>query len=216
MTSSSKRRVVITGLGVVTDVGNDVPTMWRAHLGRASSGIGPITCVRAGAIAWTVTIAGEVRDWDRLRRSSDTREATAHGPLLSARHERGGGSRALDCGIDFATPATRSRRGRRDRLGHRRHHHDRRRPREAASSQRAPQDQPVRRAEAHGERVCRQRVDPTQPQGRELSDGDRLRDGRTRDRNRAAPHPARRRRGDRRRRQRRRRCRRCASGRSRP
>ena len=37
-----KRRVVVTGLGLVTPVGNDVPTAWRAVLDGASGG-GPIT-----------------------------------------------------------------------------------------------------------------------------------------------------------------------------
>ena len=36
------RRVVITGMGVVSPVGNDVPTMWESLLGGASGG-GPIT-----------------------------------------------------------------------------------------------------------------------------------------------------------------------------
>ena len=36
------RRVVITGLGAVTPVGNDVPSMWRALL-NGTSGIAEIT-----------------------------------------------------------------------------------------------------------------------------------------------------------------------------
>src|SRR5919202_1717587 len=42
------RRVVITGLGAVTPVGNDVATTWRALLS-GKSGVGPITRFDASA-----------------------------------------------------------------------------------------------------------------------------------------------------------------------
>ena len=35
------RRVVITGLGAISPVGNDVPTTWRALL-EGRSGVGPL------------------------------------------------------------------------------------------------------------------------------------------------------------------------------
>jgi len=54
------RRVVITGLGAVTPVGNDVPTTWRALLS-GKSGVGPIT--RFDASALPNRIAGEVKDF---------------------------------------------------------------------------------------------------------------------------------------------------------
>ena len=54
----SRRRVVITGLGVVSPVGNDVATTWQNILA-GRSGIGPIT--RFDASAFTCRIAGEVR-----------------------------------------------------------------------------------------------------------------------------------------------------------
>ncbi len=62
MISTPKRRVVVTGLGAVTDVGADVPTMWKSIIdGR--SGICAITAFEQGP-EWSVRIAGEVRNWD--------------------------------------------------------------------------------------------------------------------------------------------------------
>ena len=55
------KRVVVTGLGAVTPVGNDVPTMWRALLAGAS-GVGPITCFDAGG--HESQIAAEVKGFD--------------------------------------------------------------------------------------------------------------------------------------------------------
>ena len=40
---SENRRVVVTGLGVVSPVGSDVETAW-SNLTAGRSGIGPITC----------------------------------------------------------------------------------------------------------------------------------------------------------------------------
>ena len=57
----SKRRVVITGLGLISPVGNDVATGWN-NLVAGKSGIGPIT--RFDASALTTRFAGEVRDFD--------------------------------------------------------------------------------------------------------------------------------------------------------
>jgi 3-oxoacyl-[acyl-carrier-protein] synthase II len=55
---SERRRVVVTGLGVISPVGNDVPTAW-GNLVAGKSGIGPIT--RFDAKDFRVQIAGEVR-----------------------------------------------------------------------------------------------------------------------------------------------------------
>ncbi len=62
MASPPKRRVVVSGLGAVTDVGADVPTMWQA-LVEGASGIGPITCFEQDD-DWSVRIAGEASAWD--------------------------------------------------------------------------------------------------------------------------------------------------------
>ncbi|MCB1640734.1 MAG: beta-ketoacyl-ACP synthase II, partial [Xanthomonadales bacterium] len=55
------RRVVVTGLGIISPVGNDVATAWKNVL-EGRSGIGPITNFDASAFA--TRIAGEVRDFD--------------------------------------------------------------------------------------------------------------------------------------------------------
>lgn len=57
----SKRRVVVTGLGHISPVGNDVATGW-ANLLAGRSGIGRITRIDASDLA--CQIAGEVRDFD--------------------------------------------------------------------------------------------------------------------------------------------------------
>ena len=56
----SRRRVVVTGLGTVSPVGNDVETTWR-NVVAGKSGIGPIT--RFDSSAFTSRIAGEVKDF---------------------------------------------------------------------------------------------------------------------------------------------------------
>ncbi len=61
---STGRRVVVTGLGLITPLGNDLATNWKKLLA-GSSGIGPIT--RFDATQLPVRIAGEVRDFDPSR-----------------------------------------------------------------------------------------------------------------------------------------------------
>lgn len=56
-----KRRVVITGLGIVSPVGNDIATAWD-NLTQGKSGIGPIT--RFDPSEMNSHIAGEVKDFD--------------------------------------------------------------------------------------------------------------------------------------------------------
>ena len=57
----SKRRVVITGLGIVSPVGNSVDTAWSALIA-GRSGIGPIT--RFDPAKFPTRIAGSVKDLD--------------------------------------------------------------------------------------------------------------------------------------------------------
>lgn len=57
----SKRRVVVTGLGVVSPVGNDVKTAW-ANILAGKSGITQIT--KFDASAFSSTIAGEVKNFN--------------------------------------------------------------------------------------------------------------------------------------------------------
>ncbi len=68
----SKRRVVVTGLGLVSPVGNDVATAWSAILA-GRSGIGPVT--RIDTTTFPTHFAGEVRDLDL-------------GPYMSAKDAR--------------------------------------------------------------------------------------------------------------------------------
>src|SRR4249919_1963704 len=57
----SKRRVVVTGLGIVSPVGNTLAGAWD-NIANGRSGIGNITSFDVGA--FTTQIAGEVRDFD--------------------------------------------------------------------------------------------------------------------------------------------------------
>ena len=56
-----QRRVVVTGMGAVTPVGNDPDTMW-GNLIAGKSGIGPITLFDASN--YNVRFAGEVKDFN--------------------------------------------------------------------------------------------------------------------------------------------------------
>jgi 3-oxoacyl-[acyl-carrier-protein] synthase II len=58
-----KRRVVVTGMGAITPVGNDVATTWRALL-EGKSGAGPIT--HFDASNFPVRFACEVKNFDPL------------------------------------------------------------------------------------------------------------------------------------------------------
>ena len=57
----SKRRVVVTGLGIVSPLGSSIDSTWAAIL-RGESGIGPIT--RFDASTFPTRIGGTVRDFD--------------------------------------------------------------------------------------------------------------------------------------------------------
>lgn len=58
---SGRRRVVVTGLGIVSPVGNDVAAAW-SNLTAGKSGVGRIT--RFDASGFRTQIAGEVKDFD--------------------------------------------------------------------------------------------------------------------------------------------------------
>lgn len=57
----NKQRVVITGIGMITPLGNDVKTTWDGIVG-GRSGIGPLT--RRDAEKFPVKVAGEAKDFD--------------------------------------------------------------------------------------------------------------------------------------------------------
>ena len=55
------RRVVVTGMGIISPVGNDIDTAW-SNVCEGRSGIGPIEGMDASE--FSTRIAGEVRDFD--------------------------------------------------------------------------------------------------------------------------------------------------------
>lgn len=91
------RRAVVTGLGAITPIGNDVPTFW-SNLVAGVSGVGPITAFDASDLE--VRIAAEVRgfeprDWmdfkqaRRMSRFSQFSVAAARQAIDDARLEIG-------------------------------------------------------------------------------------------------------------------------------
>ena len=56
-----KKRVVVTGLGAVTPIGNDVETTWQNAI-NGVSGVGPIT--RIDSEPYTAKVAAELKDFD--------------------------------------------------------------------------------------------------------------------------------------------------------
>ena len=61
MNNVSKRRVVITGLGLITPIGNDVETTWQSLL-KGKSGIEPIT--KFDASEFSTRFSGSVKNFD--------------------------------------------------------------------------------------------------------------------------------------------------------
>jgi len=55
------KRVVVTGLGAITPIGNDVDTLWDSLI-KGKCGIGPIT--KFDASEYKVSLAAEVKDFD--------------------------------------------------------------------------------------------------------------------------------------------------------
>lgn len=74
----SSRRVVVTGLGLVSPLGIGVEANWKAML-EGKSGIGPIT--KFDASAFSSRIAGEVRDFDPLE-FMDKKEVRKMDPFI--------------------------------------------------------------------------------------------------------------------------------------
>lgn len=57
----NKRRVVVTGVGAVTPLGNDVETTWK-NIIEGKSGVGPLT--RVNADEYPAKVAAELKDFD--------------------------------------------------------------------------------------------------------------------------------------------------------
>ena len=92
-----ERRVVITGMGVVSPVGNDLETFWH-NLTSGVSGIGPITAFDTAD--YDCKIAGEVRDFDSnqwFNNPRDARRADRYVQLMMAAAKLA----VKDSGVDF-------------------------------------------------------------------------------------------------------------------
>ena len=93
----SKRRVVITGLGVITSMGETVDAMWEG-LCAGKSGIGPIT--RWDFSKFPVRIGGECKGFDISKYGIDVREAKRLDRF--AQFGMAASINAVkDCGLDF-------------------------------------------------------------------------------------------------------------------
>ena len=91
------RRVVITGLGVITPVGNDLETFWRSLL----NGVSGIERIQAFDVSdYDCQIGGEVRNFepkDFFKNPKDSRRADRFSQLAMAAAKMA----MADCGIDM-------------------------------------------------------------------------------------------------------------------
>ena len=184
-----KTRVVVTGLGAVTPLGNSVPEYWRA-ICEGRSGVGPITRFDPKRLDVTDRRRGQ-----GLRSAEGDREEGAQEarPLHPVRDRRGsgGGRGRQDRLLPGGSDACRSSRRLRDRR-----HPVHPRVAQGAPREGAEPDLPVLRPVADRQHGVRAALHPVQAEGAELLRGDRLRDGQPRDRRRVPDHPAGRRRPD--------------------
>ena len=100
------RRVVITGMGVVTPIGNDLDTFW-ANLTKGVSGVRRLECLDTSA--FDTRIGGEVRDFDPkpfFKNPKDVRRTDRFAQLAMAAANMA----MKDCAIDLEKV-------RRDRFG---------------------------------------------------------------------------------------------------
>lgn len=74
-----QRRVVVTGLGAITPLGNTVEQTWEGLLA-GRSGIGPIQAWEPEG--YTTTIAGEIRDFDPVPYFGSPKEARKCDPFI--------------------------------------------------------------------------------------------------------------------------------------
>jgi 3-oxoacyl-[acyl-carrier-protein] synthase II len=95
--NGDRRRVVVTGMGVVSPLGNDVPSTWAAMM-RGDCAVEPIT--RFSTTDFPCSIAAFVKDFDPLK-FMDKRDARRMAPFLhfavAAAHEA-----VTDARLDFS------------------------------------------------------------------------------------------------------------------
>ena len=100
MSDIPKRRVVVTGLGAMTNVGTDVPALWDSLI-NGRSGIHAITCFEQND-EWSVRIAGEIGDDFPIPPTLDRRELKRMDRFcvfgMCAAEEA-----AIDSGMDFTS-----------------------------------------------------------------------------------------------------------------
>lgn len=96
-----RRRVVVTGFGVINPLGHDVETVWSA-LKESKSGVGPISIFDAAG--YPTTIAAEVKNWDVSLCGENPEEWKHRGRhtrfAIGAAHQAIKQSGILDSGLD--------------------------------------------------------------------------------------------------------------------
>jgi 3-oxoacyl-[acyl-carrier-protein] synthase II len=102
MSMNGRRRVVITGMGAVTPLGNDVTTTWENLLG-GKSGAGPIT--QFDSTDYPVTFACELKDFDPTEwlEHKTARRMDRFAQMVVAAARQG----AEDSGLDIAAESDR-------------------------------------------------------------------------------------------------------------
>ena len=86
----SKRRVVVTGMGIVSPVGSDIATAWD-NVVNGRSFIAPIS--RFDTTAFPTRFAGDVRDFDvaKYLEPKEARRRESRSPLPRRPPRRGSG-----------------------------------------------------------------------------------------------------------------------------
>ncbi|MBX3459125.1 MAG: beta-ketoacyl-ACP synthase II [Planctomycetes bacterium] len=79
MFNNGRRRVVITGLGVISAIGNDVPTFWQGAI-KGANGIE--LCPDFAEAGLTTTIAGRVKNFDATVLLGDRKYARQTDPVV--------------------------------------------------------------------------------------------------------------------------------------
>jgi 3-oxoacyl-[acyl-carrier-protein] synthase II len=99
MRTLTLRRVVVTGLGAVTDCGHSAPATWDSMI-HGRSGIGPVTAFQQSG-DWSVTFGGEVRNLD-FTKVLDPRDAKRMDRYCIFGYTAACEA-AMDSGIDFTS-----------------------------------------------------------------------------------------------------------------